>query len=79
MVSEDVEKILALIIVTLSFLSLPVLLFVFIIVLYLDVTYAVQFYQTGSIMDALALVGLTILSAGLFLLLRALTKWIRKK
>ncbi len=79
MVSEDVEKILALIIVTLSFLSLPVLLFVFIIVLYLDVTYVVQFYQTGSLMDALALVGLTILSVGLFLLLRALTKWIRKK
>ncbi len=79
MVSEDVEKILALIIVTLSFLSLPVLLFVFVIVLYLDVTYAVQFYHTRSIMDALALVGLTIISGGLFLLLRALTKWIRKK
>ena len=78
-VSEDVKKILALIIVTLSFLSLPVLLFVFVVVLYFDVTYAVQFYQTRSVMDALALVGLTILSAGVFLLLRISIKWIRKK
>jgi hypothetical protein len=79
MVSEDVKKILALIIVTLSFLSLPVLLFVFVVVLYFDVTYAVQFYHTRSIMDALALAGLTILSAGVFLLLRTLIRWMRRK
>ncbi len=79
MVSEDLKKILALIIVTLSFLSLPLLLFVFIIVLYFDVTYAVQLYYTRSIVDALALVGLTILSAGVLFFLRTLIRWMRRK
>ena len=79
MVSEDVEKILALVIVTLSFLSLPVLLFFFVLVLYIDATYVIQFYHTGELMDALVAVLLTTASAGLFLILRYLIKWIRKK
>ena len=79
MVSEDLEKILALIIVTLSFLSLPVLLFLLVVVIYIDATYVIQFYYTGNFMDALIAAGLAIVSAGLFLALRALTKWIRKK
>jgi len=79
MVSEDVEKILALIIVTLSFLSLPVLLFLFIIVLYIDATYIIQFYHTRNLADALVAAGLTFVSAALFLILRTLTNWIRKR
>jgi len=79
MVSEDLEKILALIIVTLSFLSLPILLFLLVVVIYIDATYVIQFYCTGNFMDALISAGLAIVSAGLFLALLALTKWIRKK
>jgi len=72
MVSEDVEKILALIIVTLSFLSLPVLLFLFFIVLYIDATYIIQFYNTRNLTDALVAAGLALVSAILFLILRTL-------
>ncbi len=79
MVSEDVEKILALIIVTLSFLSLPVLLFLFFIVLYIDATYIIQFYHTRNFADALVAAGLALVSAALFLILRILTRWIRKR
>ncbi len=77
-VSEDREKILALIIVTLSFLSLPVLLFLLVVVVYIDATYAIQFYNTGNFTDGLIAFVLAIVSAGLFLVLRTLTKWIRK-
>ncbi len=78
MVSEDVEKILALIIVTLSFLSLPVLLFLFFVVLYIDATYVIRFHYTRDFTDGLIAVGLAIASVGLFLVLRFLAKWIRK-
>ena len=78
MVSEDVEKILALIIVTLSFLSLPVLLFLFFVVLYIDATYAVKFIYTRDFMDGLIAVALAIVCVGLFMALWILTKWIRK-
>ena len=79
MVSEDVEKILALIIVTLTFLSLPVLLFLFAIALYIDATYVIQFYHTRNFTDALVAASLAIVNVGLFLALRALIKWIRKR
>ncbi len=78
MVSEDREKILALIIVTFSFLSIPVLLFLFFVLIYLDANYLIQFYNTRSLTDALMAVLLAIVNAGLFFLLRALIKWIRK-
>ena len=78
MVSEDVEKILALIIVTFSFLSIPVLLFLFFILIYLDVNYLIQFYNSRSFADALMTVFLAIVNVGLLFLLRALIKWIRK-
>jgi len=78
MVSEDREKILALIIVTFSFLSIPVLLFLFFVLIYLDANYLIQFYNTRSLTDALMTVLLAIVNAGLFFLLRALIKWIRK-
>ena len=78
MVSEDLEKILAIIIVILSFLSLPILLFLLFVVIYIDATYVVQFYYTRDFLHALISVGLAIVSVGLFLVLLALTKWIRK-
>jgi hypothetical protein len=78
MVSEDTKKIIALIIVTLSFLSLPVLLFIFVITLFLNVTYAIDFYSTRNFAAAVTTVSLTIVNFGLFLLLRFLIKWIRK-
>jgi len=78
MVSEDLEKILALIIVTFSFLSIPVLLFVFVITIYINVTYVIDFYNTRSSTAALMAAFLAIVNVGLFLLLRALIKWVRK-
>lgn len=78
MVSEDIAKIIALIIVTLSFLSLPVLLFIFVITLFMNVTYAIDFYNTRNFTAAVMTVSLTIVNFGLFLLLRFLIRWIRK-
>jgi len=78
MVSEDVEKILALIVITLSFLSVPVLLFIFFILLFLNANYLIQFYNTRVLMNALMAVLLAIVNAGLFFILRTLIKWIRK-
>jgi cell division protein FtsL len=78
MVSEDLEKILALIIVTFSFLSIPLLLFLFVIAIYFDVTYVIQFYHTRNFTDALMAVFLAIVNVGLFLFLRFLIRWVRK-
>lgn len=78
MVSEDVEKILALVFVTFSFLSVPVLLFLFLVLLYFNANYLIQFYNTRSFTDALMSVLLAIANAGMFFLLRALIKWVRK-
>ncbi|MDH5391247.1 MAG: hypothetical protein OEX10_08870 [Candidatus Bathyarchaeota archaeon] len=78
MVSEDVEKILALVIVTFSFLSVPVLLFLFFVLIYVDANYLIQFYNTRSLTDALMAIFFAIVDIGLFFLLRALIKWIRK-
>jgi len=78
MVSEDLEKILALVIVTFSFLSIPILLFLFVIAIYFDVTYVIQFYHTRNFTDALMAVFLAIVNAGLFLFLRFLIRWVRK-
>ena len=78
MVSEDVEKILALVFVTFSFLSVPVLLFLFLVLLYINANDLIQFYNTRSLADALIAAILAIVNAGLFFLLRALIKWVRK-
>jgi len=77
-VSEDVEKILALIIVTFSFLSIPILLFLFFVLLVINANYVIRFYNTGTLMDALMAVLLAIVNTGIFFLLRALIKWVRK-
>ena len=78
MVSEDTEKILALIIVTISFLSLPILLFLFMITIFFDAVYVIDFYNTRSSTAALMAILLAIVNVGLFLLLRFLIRWIRK-
>jgi hypothetical protein len=78
MVSEDLEKILALIIVTFSFLSIPILLFLFMITIYFDVVYVIDFYNTRNSAAALMAILLAFVNIGLFLLIRALIKWVRK-
>jgi hypothetical protein len=79
MVSESVEKILALIIVVLSFLSLPILIFLLAAAVFVDVTYIIQYYNTRNLVDAIIAAGLAIVSAVLFVILRALARWIRKR
>lgn len=78
MVSEDVRKIIALIIVTLSYISIPVLLFIFAVTVYFDVYYAAQFYYTNAVADAMIAIGLTVVNVALFFGIRALIKWVRE-
>jgi hypothetical protein len=79
MVSESIEKTLALIIVVLSFLSLPILIFLLAAAVFVDVTYIIQYYNTRNLVDAIIAAGLAIVSAVLFVILRALARWIRKR
>lgn len=78
MVSEDLQKILALIIVTLSFISIPVLLFLFAVMIYLNVNQIIQFYNTKAIIDGLIAISLAIINTVLFFAIRALIRWVRK-
>jgi hypothetical protein len=79
MVSESIEKILALIIVVLSFLSLPILIFLLVVAVFVDVTYIIQYYNTRNLVDAIVAAGLAIVSAVLLVVLRTLARWIRKR
>lgn len=78
MVSEDVRKIVALIIVALSYVSLPVLFFLFIITVYFDLSYTVQFYFTKAEADAAIAILLALVNIALFFGIRALIRWLRK-
>jgi len=78
MVSEDLKKILALIIVTLSFISIPVLLFFFAVMLYFNVYQIIQFYYTKTLADALIAIALAIINTALFFAIKALIRWVRK-
>jgi hypothetical protein len=78
MVSEDLQKILALIIVTLSFISIPVLLFLFAVMIYLNITRIIQFYDTKALIDGLIAISLAIINTVLFFAIRALIRWVRK-
>jgi len=78
MVSEDLKKILALVIVTLSFISIPVLLFFFAVMIYFNVYQIIQFYYTKTLVDALIAISLAITNTVLFLAIRALIRWVRK-
>jgi len=78
MVSEDFNKILALIIVTLSFISIPVLLFFLIVMIYFNVSQIIQFFNTKAFMDALIAILLAIFNTVLFFAIRALIRWVRK-
>jgi len=77
-VSEDLEKILALVIVALSFLSIPLLLFFFVFLIFIDVNYFVQFYYTRNTADAAIAIVLAILEILFLWFLRALIKWVRR-
>jgi len=78
MASEDTENILALIIVALSFLSVPLLLFLFVVMVYFDVDRIVQFYNTRIPTDALLAILLTAANIALLFAIRRLIRWIRK-
>ena len=78
MVSEDVRKIVALIIVTFSYLSIPVLLFLFAIAIYVDVYHAVQFYYTRDAADAIIAILLALANVALFFGIVVLIRWLRK-
>jgi len=78
MVSEDVKKILALVFVTLSFLSIPVLLFFLVVMIYFNVNQIIQFYYTKALTDALVAISLAIINVVLFFAIRALIRWVRK-
>lgn len=78
MVSEDSQNILALIIVTLSFLSVPLLLFLFAVMVYFNVNEIVQFYYTGAFVDALLAFLLAIGNAMLLFAIHRLVRWVRK-
>jgi uncharacterized membrane protein len=78
MVSEDVGKIIALIIVAFSFISIPVLLFFFAVAVYIDLYYAVQFYNTKDAADAMIAILLAFVNVALFFGIRALIRWVRQ-
>jgi len=78
MVSEDSSNILALIIVTFSFISVPILLFLLAVMIYFNVQYAVQFYNRNDLTDAVIAISLAIANIVLVFVIRALTKWLRK-
>ena len=78
MVSEDSQNILALIIVTLSFISVPLLLFLFAVMVYFNVNEVVQFYSTGAFVDALLALLLAVGNIVLLFAIRYLVRWVRK-
>jgi len=78
MVSEDLRKIVALIIVTLSYISVPVLLFFFAVTVYINAQYVIQFHYTRALVDALVAVLLAFFNIVLLLAIRALVRWLRE-
>jgi len=78
MVSEDASKIIALIVVTLSYISIPILLFVFVVAVYFDLRYAVQFYYNRTTADALIAILLAFANVALLFGIRALIRWLRR-
>jgi hypothetical protein len=78
MVSEDTAHIIALIIVTLSYISIPALLFLFAFAVYTDLHYVVQFYYTRAAEDAVIAIVLAFANVALLFGIRALIQWVRK-
>ena len=78
MVSEDLKKIAALIIVTFSFVLIPILLFFFAVMIYFNLAQIIRFFHTRVMTDALMVVSLAIANTVLFFAIRALIRWVRK-
>lgn len=76
--SEDSQNIVALIIVTLSFMSVPLLVFLFVVMVYFNVNEIIQFYYTGAFVDALLALSLAIGNVVLLFAIRYLVRWVRK-
>ena len=78
MVSEDTAHIIALIIVTLSYISIPALLVLLVFAVYIDLRYVVQFYYTRNPEDAVIAILLAFANAALLFGIRSLIRWLRK-
>lgn len=78
MVSSDSKRILALVIVTVSIISVPVLLFFLAFTIYLNMNEIIQYYQTKALANVLMAILLGALNVCLFFAIRALIKWLRR-
>jgi len=78
MVSSDSKRILAILIITLSIISVPVLLFFLAFTVYLTFTEFVQYFQTGATVNGLMAILLVVFNVCLFFAIWALIKWLRK-
>lgn len=78
MVSEDLRKIIALVIVTLSYVSVPLLLFLFVVIAYFDIVEVVQYLQTRALEDAFLAISLAVVNVALFFIIWALVRWARQ-
>lgn len=78
MMSEDTERIIALIIVALAFLSLPILLFSIVLFAAFDVSYILKFMKAGSSQDWLFVAGFSALLAFLIALFVMDVQWLKK-
>jgi len=78
MVSENLRKIVALIIVTFSFISIPVLMFLSVVMMYFNLNQIIQFYYSRTLVSALTAVSLAIINAILLYAIWVIVRWARK-
>jgi hypothetical protein len=76
--SEDSGNILALIIVTFLFISIPLLLFFFAAMVYFNVNQIAKFYYTRTLGDGLLALLLAVVNTVLLFTIRYLVRWVRK-
>lgn len=75
--NNDYEKILAFVILLLTFLSLPLLLFTFILTVILNISYIIKFYYTRNLVFILLIIILSVLNISFIFGLKYLISWLR--
>ena len=75
--SINSEGVLALILITLSILLLPLLVFLFVISIFYSLISILDFVYTPSFFEGLKALALIVCSAGLFFLNKYLIEWLR--
>lgn len=70
------ERILALILITLSILLLPLLVFLFVISIYYSLISILEFVNIQSFIKGLKALALIVCSGGLFFLIKYLIEWL---